>query len=203
MESPADSRRQPPKDQAEGPPPRQGPLGRLLPHRRPARQILRRQRTVPARRAIRGPPLGTTAGHLRQAPRAWPRQLRVGAAGTSPRTGAGQPQSCPRGRRPARWGTPRIRGEHRAYGVPSFEVAVDKVLAIHGAAWKAGGKNAQRWKATLHEYAYPRLGGKNIDRVTTADVMAVLLPIWTRKHATARQVRQRISAVMKWAIALR
>lgn len=37
--------------------------------------------------------------------------------------------------------------------------------------------------------------------MTSADVMAVLQPIWTRKHATARQVRQRIGAVMKWAIA--
>ena len=48
---------------------------------------------------------------------------------------------------------------------------------------------------------YGRVGGKSIDRVTTAGVMSVLLPIWTRKHATARQVRQRISAVMQWAIA--
>ena len=31
--------------------------------------------------------------------------------------------------------------------------------------------------------------------------MAVLLPIWTEKAETARRVRQRISAVMKWAVA--
>ena len=37
--------------------------------------------------------------------------------------------------------------------------------------------------------------------MTTADVMAALLPIWTRKHATAQKVRQRIGTVMKWAIA--
>ena len=37
--------------------------------------------------------------------------------------------------------------------------------------------------------------------MTTADVMAVLLPIWTCKHAPARQVRQRLGTVMKWAIA--
>ena len=34
-----------------------------------------------------------------------------------------------------------------------------------------------------------------------ADVMAVLTPIWIRKPETARQVRQRISAIMRWAIA--
>ena len=31
--------------------------------------------------------------------------------------------------------------------------------------------------------------------------MAVLLPIWTEKAETARRVRQRISAIMKWAVA--
>ena len=36
--------------------------------------------------------------------------------------------------------------------------------------------------------------------MTTADVLAVLVPIWIDKHETARKVRQRIAAVMKWAI---
>ncbi len=39
------------------------------------------------------------------------------------------------------------------------------------------------------------------DRIGTADVMEVLLPIWSTKRETARRVRQRISAVMKWAVA--
>ncbi len=38
-------------------------------------------------------------------------------------------------------------------------------------------------------------------RINTGDVMAVLLPIWNEKRATARQVRHRISAVMRWAVA--
>ena len=75
------------------------------------------------------------------------------------------------------------------------------MLAIHGAAWKAGGRTAENWQTTLRQYAYPCLGRKGVDRLTTADVMAVLLPIWTHKHATAQKVRQRIGTVMKWAIA--
>ena len=47
----------------------------------------------------------------------------------------------------------------------------------------------------------PKLGRKRVDRITTADVMAVLLPIWSTKRETARRVRQRIGAVMKWAVA--
>ena len=37
--------------------------------------------------------------------------------------------------------------------------------------------------------------------VTTADVMTVLTPIWISKPAAARIVRQRLGAVMKWAVA--
>ena len=38
--------------------------------------------------------------------------------------------------------------------------------------------------------------------MTTADVLAILTPIWHEKSQTAQRVRQRISAVMKWAIAM-
>ena len=47
----------------------------------------------------------------------------------------------------------------------------------------------------------PKLARKRVDAVTTADVMAVPLPIWSTKRQTARRVRQRIGAVMKWAVA--
>ena len=104
-------------------------------------------------------------------------------------------------RRVARSGGDPRPAARRAPGIPTFDEAVATVLAIHGAAWKAGGRNANSWQATLRDYASPRLGRKPVDRVTTADVMAVLLPIWTRKHATAQKVRQRIGTVMKWAIA--
>ena len=104
-------------------------------------------------------------------------------------------------RRVARSGGDPRRAARRAVGVPTFDEAVSRVLAIHHTAWKAGGRNAKSWQATLRGYAYPHLAGKGVDRVTTADVMAVLQPIWTRKHATAQKVRQRIGTVMKWAIA--
>ena len=104
-------------------------------------------------------------------------------------------------RRVARSGGDPRPAARRAPGIPTFDEAAATVLAIHGAAWKAGGRNANSWQATLRDYASPRLGRKPVDRLTTADVMAVLLPIWTSKHATAQKVRQRIGTVMKWAIA--
>ena len=89
----------------------------------------------------------------------------------------------------------------RAQRAPTFATAVDTVIAIHRDGWKSAGKSEAQWRASLRDYAMKRLGSKPVDRITTADVMAVLVPIWVEKHETARRVRQRISAVMQWAVA--
>jgi len=85
--------------------------------------------------------------------------------------------------------------------VPTFTEAVDRVIAIHGAGWTDGGRSEKQWRANLRDYAMWRLEGMPVNRIGTADVMAVLLPIWVDKRETARRVRQRISAVMQWAVA--
>ena len=84
---------------------------------------------------------------------------------------------------------------------PTFEQAVETVIEIHAENWKDSGKSAAQWRASLRDYAVPKIGAKRVDRMTTADVMEVLLPIWSTKRETARRVRQRIGAVMKWAVA--
>ena len=85
--------------------------------------------------------------------------------------------------------------------VPTFEKAAATVIEIHKPSWKDGGKTAAQWRASLRDYALPRLGRRPVSEITTADVMAVVLPIWSTKHETARRVRQRIGAVMKWSVA--
>lgn len=40
-----------------------------------------------------------------------------------------------------------------------------------------------------------------MDAITSADVLAVLSPLWTRQNDLGRQVKQRIAAVLDWAIA--
>ena len=98
-------------------------------------------------------------------------------------------------------GDPRSAGRHRTAGVPTFEEAARKVLAIHKGGWRKGGKTASHWEASLRHHAFPHIGGKSVDRITTADMMAVLLPLWTSKYVTARKVLHRVGAVMKWAVA--
>ena len=89
----------------------------------------------------------------------------------------------------------------RASTVPTFGEAAQQVIALNAPNWRDGGKSAGQWTASLRDYAMSRLGGRPVDRITTADVMAVLLPIWNDKRETARRVRQRMSAIFKWAVA--
>ena len=89
----------------------------------------------------------------------------------------------------------------RGRAVPTFEQALEEVLAIHRGSWRDGGKSEQQWRASLRDYAIPQLGRRPVDAITTADVMAVLTPIWNEKRVTAQRVRQRIGAIMRWAIA--
>ena len=88
-------------------------------------------------------------------------------------------------------------------GVPTFAEAAKTVIGIHEPGWRDGGKTAAQWRASLRDYAIPRLGKLRVSNISTADVMAVLLPIWNEKRETARRVRQRIGAIMKWAVAAR
>ena len=89
----------------------------------------------------------------------------------------------------------------RGRAVPTFEQALEEVLAIHRGSWRDGGKSEQQWRASLRDYAIPQLGCRPVDAITTGDVMAVLVPIWNEKRVTAQRVRQRIGAIMRWAIA--
>ena len=97
----------------------------------------------------------------------------------------------------------RAGGDPRALtrSVPTFAEAADKVIAIHRASWRPGSKSEAQWRASLRDYAMPTLRSKRVDQISTADVMSVLLPIWSTKAETARRLRQRVSAIMRWAIA--
>ncbi|WP_405403623.1 tyrosine-type recombinase/integrase [Paracoccus sp. Ld10] len=103
-------------------------------------------------------------------------------------------------RKLAREGGDPLQAKRDTQAMLSFEEAARKVHALHKPTW-ANAKHAAQFLATLETYTFPRLGKLKVQDVTTGDVLAVLMPIWTEKPETARRVRQRIGAVMKWAIA--
>jgi integrase len=87
-----------------------------------------------------------------------------------------------------------------AMAVLTFEEAARKVHALHLPTWR-NAKHGAQFLTTLETYTFPRIGKIKVGEVTTADVLAVLSPIWTKKPETAARVRQRIGMVMKWAVA--
>ena len=85
--------------------------------------------------------------------------------------------------------------------VPTFDEAVKFVIDIHRVSWKDAGRSAKIWQSSLDTYAAPVIGTKRVSEVTSADVLDVLMQIWNEKPETARRVKHRISAVMRWAVA--
>ncbi len=90
--------------------------------------------------------------------------------------------------------------DRRRPSAPTFAAAAAQVIDAQAVAW-TNPKSRKRWESTFAAYAFPAIGDKRVDAIDSADVMAVLTPIWGDRRETAGRVRQRISAVMRWAIA--
>ena len=56
---------------------------------------------------------------------------------------------------------------------------------MYGPNWST--KHTAEWLKTVRDYLGPTIGETRVDRITSADVMAVLLPIWNEKPETARR----------------
>ena len=93
------------------------------------------------------------------------------------------------------------RGHDPRNSVPTLAQASERVLAIHSASGKDGARSAHIWRNSLRDYVLPMLGRKRVDRITTADIMSVLLPHWATKHETMRRIKQRLSRIFRWAVA--
>ncbi|MCV2873275.1 integrase arm-type DNA-binding domain-containing protein [Defluviimonas sp. WL0050] len=103
-------------------------------------------------------------------------------------------------RKLARSGGDPLADKKREKAVLTFEEAARKVHKLHEPSWR-NKKHAAQFISTLETYAFPRMGRTKVSDVSSADVLAVLTPIWLKKAETARRVRQRIGMVMKWAVA--
>ena len=84
--------------------------------------------------------------------------------------------------------------------IPTFAEAASSVIELRRPIW-SNPKHAAQWESTLATYAFPAIGNRPVDRITSGDVLAILTPIWTAKHETASRVRQRMETVFDWTIA--
>jgi integrase len=82
--------------------------------------------------------------------------------------------------------------------VPTFKAAATTVHTDRRATFK-NDQHAAWWLQSLANDVFPKIGQKPIDTIDAADILNVLLPIWTDKPETARRVKQRMKVVFDWA----
>lgn len=80
----------------------------------------------------------------------------------------------------------------------TFREATKTYHAENESGWKSA-VYARQWLASLENYAFPKLGDVPTGGITAADIIAVLTPIWQHIPETARQVRNRICAVLDYS----
>ncbi len=104
-------------------------------------------------------------------------------------------------RKLAREGGDPLAEKRRSAGVPTFAEAAARVVEQQQTGWRDP-KYATIWLSSLERYAFARIGKIPISEVTSADLLDVLGPIWHVRAPTARTVRQRMGAVLEWAVAM-
>ena len=80
--------------------------------------------------------------------------------------------------------------------VLTFRAVVDQVIASRRAGWK-NSRTEKNWESSLRIHAMDILGDKPVNKITSADIIAVLEPIWTESPVVAKLVLSRIREVMK------
>ncbi len=104
-------------------------------------------------------------------------------------------------RKAARAGGDPLADRRRVEGVPTFAEAAERVWAGKHAGWRHP-RHARDWLASLQRHAFPRIGAMAVRDVSSADVLETLRRVWHLRPETARRLRQRINAVMEWAVAM-
>src|SRR5271166_119658 len=94
----------------------------------------------------------------------------------------------------------RRASEAAAKRAMTFSEVADDLIASKGPQWRSEKHKAQ-WRMTLDVYA-ASLRDKLPAEITTADVLAVLKPIWQSRPETASRLRGRIEIVLDAARAL-
>ena len=80
----------------------------------------------------------------------------------------------------------------------TFREAAIQYHSENKGGWKSK-TYACQWLAALENYAFPKLGNETTGAITSADIITTVSPIWQDISETARQVRNRICAVLDYA----
>ena len=88
--------------------------------------------------------------------------------------------------------------EKRKARVPTFREAALRVFEANKPRWR-NEHHIKSWLPILDRHAMLHLGDIPVDRIGREDVLRILTPLWGTRMETARRVRQRVRAVLRWA----
>jgi len=92
----------------------------------------------------------------------------------------------------------KIRAEQKKENGLTFEDVAARYIREQTPGWKDQ-RSAAVWTSSLEMHVYPGFGARQVATIETADVLAVLRPIWTTKTETADRLRGRIERILDYA----
>ena len=104
-------------------------------------------------------------------------------------------------RKVAREGGDPLIERRRAQALPTFAEAAKRVWKDNSPGWRHP-RHAHDWISSLTRHVLPHIGDKPVSNVSSADILDTLRRIWHVRPETARRIRQRISSVMEWSVAM-
>jgi integrase len=80
----------------------------------------------------------------------------------------------------------------------TFRDVADLYEAAHRPGWRSS-EHALQWTRTMTKHVFPVIGALPVRLIGTAEVMAVLEPIWQRTPETANRIRGRLERALDYA----
>ena len=106
-------------------------------------------------------------------------------------------------RKLARQGGDPLAEKRRSRGHPHLRRSRHACAGTEAGTAGAAGVTHREWMSSLRRFAFPRIGKMPVSDVTNADVLEILTPYLAPEGlASARRVRQRLRAVLEWAVAM-
>jgi len=78
--------------------------------------------------------------------------------------------------------------------VPTFACVAQKYFEQNKEGWKSN-KHRDQWIGSLEKHAFPSIGNRKINEISTDEIVTTLAPIWHKMPETAQRVKQRIATI--------
>ena len=79
---------------------------------------------------------------------------------------------------------------------PTFRQVTADTIEFRSPTWRKGSRSRREWERSFEIHVFPHIGDMEIDTITHNHIYDVLERLWMTKYPTARDLQDRISAVM-------